>query len=219
MSEQLRRDMACGGLLECFHGLEQLGRECFRALVDTHRRRDRGRRRPRAVDRLLGRPAPPPGRVHPDGADQLPRWDSSSTSSNASTVSRTPHSRPRAKAHPRHGLLPIPTETPFYAPGFRRLPPSRPRRPLGWASRFRVRGAAPEFGIAITGLRPRCQSSLPGRSVLVSTPDPRPGADPASSPSPGVSRSSGSRSMTPSFHVPLRNQTAPSRKETTAPAA
>ena len=33
MSEQLRRDMACEGLLECFHGLKELDKECFRALV------------------------------------------------------------------------------------------------------------------------------------------------------------------------------------------
>jgi predicted transcriptional regulator len=33
MSEQLQRDMACEGLLECFHGLKQLDKECFQALV------------------------------------------------------------------------------------------------------------------------------------------------------------------------------------------
>ena len=33
MSEQLQQDMECEGLLECFHGLKQLDRECFRALV------------------------------------------------------------------------------------------------------------------------------------------------------------------------------------------
>jgi len=33
MSEQLRRDMECEGLLECFHGLKELDKECFRALV------------------------------------------------------------------------------------------------------------------------------------------------------------------------------------------
>jgi predicted transcriptional regulator len=33
MSEQLRRDMTCEGLLECFHGLKELDKECFRALV------------------------------------------------------------------------------------------------------------------------------------------------------------------------------------------
>jgi len=33
MSEQLQRDMECEGLLECFHGLKQLDRECFEALV------------------------------------------------------------------------------------------------------------------------------------------------------------------------------------------
>jgi predicted transcriptional regulator len=35
MSEQLRRDMECEGLLECFHDLKQLDKECFRALVDA----------------------------------------------------------------------------------------------------------------------------------------------------------------------------------------
>jgi len=35
LSEQLRRDMECEGLLECFHGLKQLDRECFGALVDA----------------------------------------------------------------------------------------------------------------------------------------------------------------------------------------
>ncbi|QLH77280.1 helix-turn-helix domain-containing protein [Halosimplex rubrum] len=35
MSEQLQRDMECGGLLECFHGLKQLDRDVFQALVDT----------------------------------------------------------------------------------------------------------------------------------------------------------------------------------------
>jgi predicted transcriptional regulator len=33
MSEQLQQDMECEGLLECFHGLKQLDRECFQALV------------------------------------------------------------------------------------------------------------------------------------------------------------------------------------------
>ena len=35
MAEQLRRDMECEGLLECFHGLKELDKECFRALVDA----------------------------------------------------------------------------------------------------------------------------------------------------------------------------------------
>ncbi|MFC6727666.1 helix-turn-helix domain-containing protein [Natronoarchaeum mannanilyticum] len=35
MSEQLRQDMECEGLLECFHGLKQLDKECFQALVET----------------------------------------------------------------------------------------------------------------------------------------------------------------------------------------
>ncbi|WP_338739897.1 helix-turn-helix domain-containing protein [Haloplanus salilacus] len=33
MSEQLRQDMECEGLLECFHGLKQLDRDVFQALV------------------------------------------------------------------------------------------------------------------------------------------------------------------------------------------
>ncbi|WP_089766712.1 helix-turn-helix domain-containing protein [Halobellus clavatus] len=33
MSEQLRRDMECEGLLECFHGLKQLDKQCFQVLV------------------------------------------------------------------------------------------------------------------------------------------------------------------------------------------
>jgi predicted transcriptional regulator len=35
MSEQLQRDMECEGLLECFHGLKQLDREVFGAVVET----------------------------------------------------------------------------------------------------------------------------------------------------------------------------------------
>ena len=35
MSEQLRRDMVCEGLLGCFHGLKELDKECFRALVEA----------------------------------------------------------------------------------------------------------------------------------------------------------------------------------------
>ena len=35
LSEQLQRDMECEGLLECFHGLKQLDRECFKALVEA----------------------------------------------------------------------------------------------------------------------------------------------------------------------------------------
>ncbi|SNZ03761.1 Predicted transcriptional regulator [Natronoarchaeum philippinense] len=35
MSEQLQQDMACEGLLECFHGLKQLDRDCYGALVDS----------------------------------------------------------------------------------------------------------------------------------------------------------------------------------------
>jgi predicted transcriptional regulator len=35
MSEQLQRDMVCEGLLECFHGLKQLDRDCFEVLVEA----------------------------------------------------------------------------------------------------------------------------------------------------------------------------------------
>lgn len=35
MSEQLQRDMECEGLLECFHGLKQLDKEVFQALVNA----------------------------------------------------------------------------------------------------------------------------------------------------------------------------------------
>jgi predicted transcriptional regulator len=35
MSEQLQRDMQCESLLECFHGLKELDKECFQALVDA----------------------------------------------------------------------------------------------------------------------------------------------------------------------------------------
>ncbi|MFC5369184.1 helix-turn-helix domain-containing protein [Salinirubrum litoreum] len=35
MSEQLQQDMVCESLLECFHGLKQLDRECYSALVDA----------------------------------------------------------------------------------------------------------------------------------------------------------------------------------------
>ena len=35
MAEQLRQDMECEGLLECFHGLKDLDRECFQALVEA----------------------------------------------------------------------------------------------------------------------------------------------------------------------------------------
>ncbi|WP_299334993.1 helix-turn-helix domain-containing protein [Haloplanus sp.] len=35
MSEQLRQDMRCEGLLECFHGLKELDKECFRVLVEA----------------------------------------------------------------------------------------------------------------------------------------------------------------------------------------
>ncbi len=35
MSEQLQRDMECEGLLECFHGLKQLDKQCFQVLVQA----------------------------------------------------------------------------------------------------------------------------------------------------------------------------------------
>ncbi len=35
MIEQLQQDMECEGLLECFHGLKQLDKDVFQALVDT----------------------------------------------------------------------------------------------------------------------------------------------------------------------------------------
>ncbi|MDS0292607.1 helix-turn-helix domain-containing protein [Halogeometricum luteum] len=34
MSAQLQQDMECEGLLECFHGLKQLDRDCFEVLVN-----------------------------------------------------------------------------------------------------------------------------------------------------------------------------------------
>ena len=35
MSEQLQRDMACEGVLRCFHGLRALDEACFLALVEA----------------------------------------------------------------------------------------------------------------------------------------------------------------------------------------
>ncbi len=35
MAEMLRQDMECEGLLECFHGLKSLDRDCFRVLVES----------------------------------------------------------------------------------------------------------------------------------------------------------------------------------------
>lgn len=35
MNEMLRQDMACEGLLECFHGLKQLDKHCFQVLVKS----------------------------------------------------------------------------------------------------------------------------------------------------------------------------------------
>jgi predicted transcriptional regulator len=36
MAEQLRQDMTCESLLECFHGLKALDRECFEVLVGAN---------------------------------------------------------------------------------------------------------------------------------------------------------------------------------------
>ncbi len=44
MGEMLRQDMECEGLLECFHGLKELDRECFRVLVESDE--------PRTVDEV-----------------------------------------------------------------------------------------------------------------------------------------------------------------------
>lgn len=33
MAEQLQQEMECEGLLECFHGLKRLDKECFQVLV------------------------------------------------------------------------------------------------------------------------------------------------------------------------------------------
>ena len=35
MSEQLQRAMECEGLLECFHGLKQLDKDCYQAMVSA----------------------------------------------------------------------------------------------------------------------------------------------------------------------------------------
>ena len=35
MAAQLQQDMQCEGLLECIHGLKQLDKECYRALVES----------------------------------------------------------------------------------------------------------------------------------------------------------------------------------------
>lgn len=35
LSEQLREDMECESLLECFHGLKQLDKECFTTLIEN----------------------------------------------------------------------------------------------------------------------------------------------------------------------------------------
>lgn len=35
LADQLRSDMECEGLLECFHGLKPLDRECFQVLVES----------------------------------------------------------------------------------------------------------------------------------------------------------------------------------------
>ncbi len=35
MAEMLQQDMECEGLLECVHGLKQLDKDCFRAMVES----------------------------------------------------------------------------------------------------------------------------------------------------------------------------------------
>ena len=35
LSEMLRKDMECEGLLDCFHGLKQLDKDCYQVLVET----------------------------------------------------------------------------------------------------------------------------------------------------------------------------------------
>ncbi|RQG87973.1 MarR family transcriptional regulator [Natrarchaeobius halalkaliphilus] len=35
MAEQLQQDMQCEGLLECIHGLKQLDKDCYRAMVES----------------------------------------------------------------------------------------------------------------------------------------------------------------------------------------
>ncbi len=47
MSEQLRQDMQCEGLLECFHGLKQLDKDVFRVLVQSEE--------PQTVDEIAER--------------------------------------------------------------------------------------------------------------------------------------------------------------------
>ena len=64
MAEQLQQDMACEGLLECIHGLKDLDRRCFQALVNSEEpmtidevaaRVDRERSTAyRSIQRLLG---------------------------------------------------------------------------------------------------------------------------------------------------------------------
>ena len=35
LSEYLRSDMKCEGLLECFHGLKQLDKSCYQVMIDS----------------------------------------------------------------------------------------------------------------------------------------------------------------------------------------
>jgi len=35
LSEMLRQDMQCEGLLDCFHGLKQLDKDCYQVLIDS----------------------------------------------------------------------------------------------------------------------------------------------------------------------------------------
>jgi len=46
MAEQLHQDMVCEGVLECFHGLNGLDKECFRALVEAQE--------PLTIDEIAG---------------------------------------------------------------------------------------------------------------------------------------------------------------------
>ncbi|RQH02282.1 MULTISPECIES: helix-turn-helix domain-containing protein [Natrialbaceae] len=65
ITDQLERDIACEGLLECLHGLKPLDRDCYRVMVESNdpltidevaHRIDRERSTAyRSIQRLLGR--------------------------------------------------------------------------------------------------------------------------------------------------------------------
>ncbi|GAB7020802.1 helix-turn-helix domain-containing protein [Halostagnicola bangensis] len=65
ITDQLKRDIACEGLLECLHGLKPLDRDCYRVMVESDDpftidevadRIDRERSTAyRSIQRLLGR--------------------------------------------------------------------------------------------------------------------------------------------------------------------